>query len=184
MKILKNTWLIFLYFLISCTSAYKQAGIDFVKDYSNEASLDGLKLASVQGSFSRQCPVSIYYICDYKADVNYARNILVKNVENFIEKINNDETIRNYLIHYPISYNDFDFYIIFLGNENIDLYPFKPYLAGVYVTHQGAFSKEGLVEYNGRDPTTGKLEDIHLESYTRAKGIVEHQRNVSALEGH
>lgn len=168
--------------LFSCSSTtYKIVGSDLVNRYSKEFNSEGLQFYSIENSFCTPHPVNIYFRSFKKAGIAETRKILVDSIEKFLNHINNDFNIRPYLHHFPINYTDFIFYIIFIETDDNNVFPPSQFLAGAYVTHEGAFAKDGLVNYNKYNSVTDKLENIHTESYTRAKGIVEHQNNLINL---
>lgn len=156
------------------STPHKKAGKDIISKFSSTNSSNELNFLDSTGSFyNPSIPVNLYFCSNKKIGIDNARMLLVENVENFMNFVNSDIEIKNY-IEKPIEFNDFKFFILFFDKKLFDSFVEAPSVASVFVSN-------GIVSYCIFNVEKQQLDDIHSESYQRARGIVEHQNNLQNL---
>jgi len=90
--------------------------------------------------------------------VEETRRLMVKCVEEYLERINDDEDIRPYLSHYPFSSLGVDFDISFQGARGNEI--------------RLAFLSEDNIVYMVVDPNQKPYIRKHKETYNEAREIV------------
>ena len=101
-----------------------------------------------------------------------SRRCVIENVESFLEDVNDCLTIREYLCEFPFTAGRIKMEIVFMKKG----YLFEsPHIASVQ-------AREGFIFYYQYNPLKNQRERVHSESYAKALGIVQHQKNVENIE--
>jgi len=87
-----------------------------------------------------------------------ARCLFVKSVEDYLNRINDDEKLRPYLSHYPFTHTGINFRISFRSTEKDDIYL-------VFLSH-------GKIIYMTKDKNQVPLVKLSEETYEEAREIV------------
>lgn len=163
----------------SCTrppSPHVKAAENLILSYSKEVKEShNLVLADYGGLLMTNIKtLDVIFFSTQHLDIEQARKILVDTVEYLLNKINTNEILTHYLYEIPFTYKLLSFSIIFIDQNNNNSYILPPHLSEVMLTN-------GLVFYDIYEADKDAEELIYSESYLKAKGIVEHQRNLEKV---
>lgn len=168
--------LIVLFALVSCTKNSSQAieTKSLIESFSKQVKKKNcMVLKGFGGNISYEGNnFHLYFSCEKTLELNEARKLLVENVESLLEQINANQSITKQLHAIPFDYPMIEMMISFNKN-NIAFNP--PNIALVYVS-------DGKVFYSVYNTFTKSLKNIHSETYLKAKGILEHQKNLKECE--
>ena len=101
-----------------------------------------------------------------KHNLEEARKLYVISFKVFLEKINQNKKIRNYLLNHPFNSKNIDL-VIFFVDEKGDFYS-PPYISVIR-------NKGNILVYEIKN--NGKYETIHQETYEEALKIVQGKEN-------
>ena len=105
--------------------------------------------------------------CTQHVDVAGAREIFVRNIENFLARVNSNPEIRPYLHDYPFTIDNLEFSIAFYDTKGNSAKP--PFIAYVSIIR-------GSIYYCVHNPEKiTKLENFYVEPYEEAVRIVNGQ---------
>lgn len=93
-------------------------------------------------------------------DINIARYLYVNLMEEFMQEINNNENIRQYLVTYPFPIEGFKMSIIF-SDKTTNYFAKNPFIADVMLA-------KGNLVYSTLDKENFGFEEIYRESYSEA----------------
>ena len=120
---------------------------------------------------------SMTFIGKQQVNSDDARLIFISLSEEFIKQINHSNSLIPYLSSYPFTPKNLDLAISFEAIENP---PFEDYVTNVGMFNSISKTSSVTVLYGRYRPETGRIEAVLDESYERAIGIVEHQRNLES----
>lgn len=107
----------FCFALTSCLARDQgcQAGYKAINSYAKKMhKTEKWDLRSIGGFFDNNIGSLALSFTAYKeVDVAEARRMIVDGIENFLISVNQNEKTRHLLTHYPFTYNDIDFGIVF-----------------------------------------------------------------------
>lgn len=168
--------LIVIFALLSCTKNSSQAVETkrLIESFSKQVKINNrMILEGFGGELSYDGNnLSLSYSCAKALELNEARKLLVENVELLLEQINSNQLMIKQFNMITFDYSMIEMIISFNKN-NIAFKP--PNIALVYVS-------DGKVFYSVYNTFTKSLKNIHSETYLKAKGIVEHQKNLKECE--
>lgn len=163
LTILFFLFLLLSLFFYSCTrpSPEQKTGYAVINSYSKElCNSSVLRVIGKGGSFNDGIKVlEIFCSSDEELDIDSTRKILVPSVEGFVKKINSDSQVLKYLNHYPFTFRDVYFSIIFSCEDNIPTN--KRIVSHVQI-------KNGNISYRYYDTEKKHLMLLHEESYEEA----------------
>lgn len=171
----KITLVLFIFFFSSCSQNIRNKVCNnCIHSFCLNVYQDKKLFLLGSGGFGKEKiqEFSLIFKSPDKYDIDKARFLIVELTESFLSCINNDLSLREFLIEHPFDLNMLDIGVLFL-DENEDFVSL-PHIASVYVLN-------GIVTYSIYNESKDNLKMIHDESYRRAKGIVEHQMALQNL---
>lgn len=111
--------------------------------------------------------VSLSFNLVGEVGIEQARELYVKFVSEFLDRINTDSAIQPYLDHKPFTENDFNLHLIFFTKPSV-----RP--STKYVGIVSMF--KGNIEYDVYDPKFENYRNIHVEPYQDAVKIIKQQK--------
>lgn len=106
--------------------------------------------------------------------VDEARHYVVTNVEELLNRIHIDPCLAPYLKQVPFDIKNVEFSILFTKTMRSEDCLDTSLVSYVFIT-------EGFVFYDRYDPFRNRFVNLHSETYQKAQGIVEHQRNLESI---
>lgn len=162
------TFLIVCYFLSACQHTASEAGYQAIGKYSKKANKEwGWELCGVGGQFGDTIQrFNLDYELVKQADVQEARELIVKGVNEFLEYVNTNEKTRPLLIESPFTSKRLKFGLGFIK-------PDGSFAEEQYISY--ALVLDGKIHYSRKKPNKMGLESVHSESFEEASKIIQNK---------
>ncbi|MGA8164443.1 MAG: hypothetical protein WB791_05370 [Waddliaceae bacterium] len=164
-------------FLICCSEDANPDYCTLARQIMNEFAGDMEKQHSLfcygsGGGFLKQVNViSLSFATIGPKSLEELRLMMVTITEDFLQRINNDEQIREYLVHYPFQPSDLKFRILLMGLDGKPIHnkgKGKELLSGVLLLN-------GELSFEIENDEKMCLQDVHSETYNEGLTILKKQ---------
>jgi hypothetical protein len=156
-------------FLCACSMIPKNEKFrsQLIQDFSKDMQKNKhLTLIAIGGGQNGRL-FCLSYVTQKKLNLEQARKLLIDVCEGFLERVNNDQQLRPYLVGYPYNSTNIDVMIRFVDHNNDRTQP--PYIAL-------ASNHQGKVFYN-TSTISEELSHLHKETYEEACKIANEKQN-------
>lgn len=164
MKKINPIMFVFFIFFFSCSERcyHCDAGYALIFEHSKKMNqIYQSKLAGYGGSFyDKHVNELMVSLSHYReVDIDKARSMMIKGIDEFLASINSDQKIHDFLLHSPFTYKDIQYSMDFLSPEG-------HFLTNGSITYVSLI--KGILYYDICDENTKQLKDHSEEPYLEA----------------
>lgn len=170
---------LFLFLIVlsatSCQSTpqYLKLGRQEMFSFAREVEVsDQLELLGYGGGFYDGIDnFSLTFWSPAKPTVSEARTLFFDISNRFLERVNQHEALRGYLVNYPFTIDNLDLMIVFPKDINGSIH-------GVGMGESFQHIKRNFILYDGYNPSKQRFEVIFKETYQEGLERYEHRENL------
>ena len=164
MKKVVSMLLLMCAFFSSCSERCYHCDLGYALIFEHSKKMQQIyesKLSTIGGSFFGNHVNELFVTLSHHqaVDVDQARSMMIKGIDEFLSSINSDQKIRVFLRHYPFSYQDIEYSMDFLS-------PDGHFLTNGSIAYVSLV--KGTVYYDVYDENAQKLVDYFEEPYLEA----------------